>query len=158
VGKHGRVRTIPMSTWVKGAIDAWTSAAVFSEGPVLRRVNRGDQVQRDGMSEKSFGNTLQQYGAAEGVPGIEPPGSPEAVIAAARTLLRLEDRFGPPVETEYMRELRRRIAAGRWRVAKVMGEAYVQPPPPTGVTGLCWHKPYYAGVIAPGGTQQKPQP
>lgn len=35
VGKHGRVRTIPMPTWVKGAIDAWTSAAGFSEGPVL---------------------------------------------------------------------------------------------------------------------------
>src|SRR5271170_5321837 len=27
VGKHGRVRTIPMPTWVKSAIDAWTSAA-----------------------------------------------------------------------------------------------------------------------------------
>src|SRR5262252_740748 len=42
VGKHGRVRTIPMPTWVKGAIDAWTSAAEFSAGSVLRRVNRGD--------------------------------------------------------------------------------------------------------------------
>src|SRR6516162_7700360 len=27
VGKHGRVRTVPMPTWVKVAIDAWTSAA-----------------------------------------------------------------------------------------------------------------------------------
>src|SRR6202795_602569 len=26
VGKHRRVRTIPMPTWVKGAIDAWTAA------------------------------------------------------------------------------------------------------------------------------------
>jgi integrase len=26
VGKHGRVRTIPMPTWAKMAIDAWTSA------------------------------------------------------------------------------------------------------------------------------------
>jgi site-specific recombinase XerD len=45
VGKHGRVRTIPMPTWVKGAIDTWTVAAGFSEGPVLRRVSRGDRVQ-----------------------------------------------------------------------------------------------------------------
>jgi site-specific recombinase XerD len=72
IGKHGRVRTIPMPTWVKGAIDAWTSAAVFSEGPVLRRVNRGDQVQRDGMSEKVIWQLLQQYAAAAGVPGIAP--------------------------------------------------------------------------------------
>jgi integrase len=61
-----------MPTWVKGAIDAWTSAAGFTEGPVLRRVNRGDQVQRDGMSEKVVWQLLQQYAAAAGVPGIAP--------------------------------------------------------------------------------------
>jgi site-specific recombinase XerD len=27
VGKHGRVRTIPMPTWAKVAIDAWTAAS-----------------------------------------------------------------------------------------------------------------------------------
>jgi hypothetical protein len=48
--------------------------------------------------------------------------------AMDRRLRRLEDRYGPPVETEYSRELQRRIEAG--------GEAYEQPPPPTGVTGL----------------------
>jgi hypothetical protein len=42
--------------WVKGAIGAWSRAAGFSEGPVLRRVNRGDQVQVAGMSEKLSGN------------------------------------------------------------------------------------------------------
>jgi site-specific recombinase XerD len=72
VGKHGRVRTIPMPTWVKGAIDSWTSAAGFSEGPVLRRVSRGDQVQGVGLSEKVIWQLLQQYAAAAGVPGIAP--------------------------------------------------------------------------------------
>jgi site-specific recombinase XerD len=60
VGKHARVRTIPMPIWVKGAIDAWTSAAGLSEGPVLRRVNRGDRVQGAGMSEKVVWQLLQQ--------------------------------------------------------------------------------------------------
>ena len=32
-----------------------------------------------------------------------------------RRLRRLEDRFGPPVETEYTRELRRQLAAGGWQ-------------------------------------------
>src|SRR6478752_2014054 len=40
VGKHGRVRTIPMPTWVKVAIDAWTSAADINDGHVFRPVNR----------------------------------------------------------------------------------------------------------------------
>jgi site-specific recombinase XerC len=44
VGKHGRVRTIPMPTWVESAIDAWTSAAGLTEGHVLRPVNRGTRL------------------------------------------------------------------------------------------------------------------
>ena len=68
VGKHGRVRTIPMPTWTKGAVDTWTSAAGFSEGPVLRPVNRGDQVQSAALERE----LLQQYAAAVGVPGIAP--------------------------------------------------------------------------------------
>src|SRR5215467_7081696 len=41
VGKHGRVRTVPMPTWVKVAMDAWTSVAGVSDGNVFRTVNRG---------------------------------------------------------------------------------------------------------------------
>src|ERR1700675_4896960 len=43
VGKHGRLRTIPMPPWVKNAIDAWTSAAGVMDGHLFRPVNRGDQ-------------------------------------------------------------------------------------------------------------------
>jgi integrase len=52
VGKHGRVRTVPMPTWVKGAIDAWTAEAKLSEGHVFRPVNRGDRVSGHRLSEK----------------------------------------------------------------------------------------------------------
>ena len=40
------------------------------------------------------------------------------MIALHRRLARLKDRFGPPVETEYSRELRGRIEAGRQRVVE----------------------------------------
>src|SRR5271168_864685 len=46
-GKHGRVRTAPMPTWVKVAIDAWTSAAAIFDGYVFRPVNRANQVLGD---------------------------------------------------------------------------------------------------------------
>src|SRR5947208_7839277 len=36
VGKHGRVRTAPMPTLVKVAIDAWTSAAAVSDRSLFR--------------------------------------------------------------------------------------------------------------------------
>src|SRR5947199_1850632 len=73
VGKHGRVRTIPMPTWVKVAIDSWTSAAGLVEGHVLRPVNRADQAQGERMSEKVVWQLLQPCATAAGVPGIAPP-------------------------------------------------------------------------------------
>jgi len=70
VGKRGRVRTIPMPAWVKVAVDAWTEAGGVSDGYVLRRVARGDQVRAERMSEKVVWQLLQPYATAAGVPEI----------------------------------------------------------------------------------------
>jgi site-specific recombinase XerD len=51
VGKHGRVRTIPMPTWVKVAVDTWTLPCGITDGHVLRRVSRSDVAHDEGMSE-----------------------------------------------------------------------------------------------------------
>jgi integrase len=72
VGKHGRVRTVPMPTWVKVAVDAWTSAAGAAEGHVFRAVTRGGRVQGSALSEKVVWQLLQGYAVAAGVPGIAP--------------------------------------------------------------------------------------
>jgi integrase len=72
VGKHGRVRTIPMPTWTKNAIDAWTVVAGVTEGHLFRPVNRGDQVCGDRMSEKVVWQMLKTYIAGAGLPDIAP--------------------------------------------------------------------------------------
>ena len=72
VGKHARVRTVPMPTWVKVAIDAWTGAADVAEGHVFRPVNRGDRVGGDRLGEKVVWQMLREYAEAAGVPGIAP--------------------------------------------------------------------------------------
>jgi site-specific recombinase XerD len=72
VGKHGRVRTIPVPTWVKVAVDAWTAAAELTDGHVLRPVCRGDRVLGERMTEKVVWQLLQPYARAAGVPGIAP--------------------------------------------------------------------------------------
>ena len=41
VGKHGRVRTVPMPSWAKTALYDWATAAGIESGPVLRRVDKG---------------------------------------------------------------------------------------------------------------------
>jgi integrase len=40
VGKGGHVRTVPIPTWVKSAVDAWTAAAAIPHGPVFRASTR----------------------------------------------------------------------------------------------------------------------
>jgi site-specific recombinase XerD len=72
VGKHGRVRTVPMPTWVKVAIDSWTTTAGVVDGHVFRAVNRADHAQTAAPSEKVVWQLLQGYAAAAGVPGIAP--------------------------------------------------------------------------------------
>jgi integrase len=72
IGKHGRVRTVPVPTWVKVTTDAWTSAAGIADGYVFRPVNLAGQAQSSGMSEKVVWQLLQPYASAAGVPGIAP--------------------------------------------------------------------------------------
>jgi hypothetical protein len=72
VGKHGRVRTIPMPSWVKNAIDAWAAEAGVTVGHLFRPVNRGDQVSGERMSEKVVWQMLKTYVARAGLPDIAP--------------------------------------------------------------------------------------
>jgi integrase len=72
VGKHGRVRTVPMPTWVKVAVDAWTSAADIADGHVFRAVTRGGRALGTALSEKVVWQLLQGYAAGASVPGIAP--------------------------------------------------------------------------------------
>jgi site-specific recombinase XerD len=72
VGKHRRVRTVPMPAWVKVAIDAWTSAAAVTDGRIFRSVNRADAAQGEALSEKVVWQLLKPYAEVAGVPGIAP--------------------------------------------------------------------------------------
>ena len=72
IGKHGRVRTVPMPTWVKVAIDSWAAPAGIADGPVFRSVNRGGEVRDAALSEKVVWQLIRPYTQAAGVPGIAP--------------------------------------------------------------------------------------
>jgi len=67
VGKHQRVRTVPMPTWVKVAVDAWTRAADLTGGFIFRTIKRGDRIQGDCLSEKAVWQMLKEYADEAGV-------------------------------------------------------------------------------------------
>jgi len=72
LGKHGRVRTVPMPTWVKVAIDVWISRPPIADGFVFRPVSRGGYCCGDRLSDKVIWQMLRRYARDAGVPGIAP--------------------------------------------------------------------------------------
>lgn len=66
-GKHGRVRSVPIASWVKAALDRWTAAAAIEAGCVFRAVNKGDRVAGAGMTPQAIYNTLAVYAEALGL-------------------------------------------------------------------------------------------
>lgn len=54
-GKAGHVRTVPIPTWVKAAVDTWTAAAASTSGPVFRTINKaGCASGETGCHRRSF--------------------------------------------------------------------------------------------------------
>jgi site-specific recombinase XerD len=52
VGKGGRVRTVPVPSWVKAIVDDWVTNAGITSGRVFRCICRAGKVWGEGMSEK----------------------------------------------------------------------------------------------------------
>jgi integrase len=72
VGKAGHVRTVPIPTWVKGAVDAWTEAANIPSGRVFRAINKAGQVWGDGMSPKVLWDVVRAAAARAGIDKLAP--------------------------------------------------------------------------------------
>jgi site-specific recombinase XerD len=51
VGKGGHIRTVPIPSWVKKAIDEWALSAGIREGRIFRAVGRTEKVWGNGISE-----------------------------------------------------------------------------------------------------------
>lgn len=72
IGKRNKVRTVPMPSWAKAAIDAYASAAGLSEGIVLRPVNRGGKMTHGSITEQAIYNMVAEYAERMGFGKIAP--------------------------------------------------------------------------------------
>src|SRR5690242_8180403 len=61
-GKGNRIRTVPMPSWAKTAVDDWLAVGGFSGGLVLGAVNKGDRITGQGMSAQSIYEVVEAYG------------------------------------------------------------------------------------------------
>ena len=61
VGKGNRVRTVPIASWVKVAIDQWTETANIKEGRLFRSINRHDKLSGDSMTSQAIQDVVKLY-------------------------------------------------------------------------------------------------
>lgn len=62
VGKGNRVRSIPIPSWVKQAIDEWTAAAALDgDGRVFRPIHKGGYLTGDGMTAQSIREAVTEH-------------------------------------------------------------------------------------------------
>jgi len=68
VGKHDRIRTVPVPGWCKAAIDVWTAAAHLNAGHVFRPLNKGGCVIGDVLTPGTVFHMVRSYGTHVGLP------------------------------------------------------------------------------------------
>jgi integrase len=72
VGKRKRVRTVPLPTPAKLAIDEWLSAAGIHSGPLFRCLRKGGVVTEEPLSAWSIWDEVVRAAAAAGIEHIGP--------------------------------------------------------------------------------------
>lgn len=91
VGKRDKMRTVPMPSWAKATIDSWTFSAQIDEGFIFRRVNKGDNLMGDGLTEQAIYNVVISYAAKLEKQGIAPHD-------LRRTFAKLAHKGGSPID------------------------------------------------------------
>lgn len=72
VGKRDKMRTVPMPSWAKAAIDSWTFAAGIDVGFIFRRVNKGGNLMGEGITAQAIYNIVDGYAEKLEKKGIAP--------------------------------------------------------------------------------------
>lgn len=68
IGKHGRIRTVPMPAWAKAAIDDWAQAAGISSGTVFRGTTKGGlRVIGQSLTAQGILRCVQKYADEIGI-------------------------------------------------------------------------------------------
>lgn len=71
-GKGNRLRTVPMPSWTKVAIDQWAAEAQLASGHVFRPMNNRYELIGDTLLPQNIMEAVLKYGKRIGVPTLAP--------------------------------------------------------------------------------------
>jgi integrase len=72
LGKGNRMRTVPMPSWTKVAIDQWAVAASLTSGRVFRAMNNRHELTAEVLLPQNIMEAVMRYGNQIGVPKLAP--------------------------------------------------------------------------------------
>ena len=71
-GKAGHIRTVPIPSWVKLAIDEWKEAAHIAEGALFRSINKIGRVWGTGITPKVLWEVVHAAATRAGIEKLAP--------------------------------------------------------------------------------------
>lgn len=69
-GKGNRVRSVPIPSWVKLAIDEWTNTAGTTSGLVFQSIHKGGFIKHESMTPQAIRDVVKYYGEEIGLPEL----------------------------------------------------------------------------------------
>jgi len=72
IGKAGHIRTVPIPSWVKAAIDGWKEASGIQDGALFRSINKVGRVWGDGMTPKVIWQVVRKAAAQARIEKLAP--------------------------------------------------------------------------------------
>jgi integrase len=72
IGKGRRVRTVPMPSWTKHAIDAWIAVSGIDSGFVFRRMDKSGRIIGESVTVRGIFQVVNAAGVRIGVPHLAP--------------------------------------------------------------------------------------
>jgi integrase len=72
LGKAGHIRTVPIPSWVKVAIDEWKEAGCITEGALFRSINKTGQVWGIGMTPMVLWEVVRAAARRDGIEKLAP--------------------------------------------------------------------------------------
>ncbi len=70
IGKGNRVRSVPIPSWVKLAIDEWANAAGISTGRIFQAVHKGGFLKHEYLTPQAIRDVVKEYGVQIGKPEL----------------------------------------------------------------------------------------
>jgi len=66
IGKHNRIRTVPVPGWVRLRLEQWLTAATITTGPVFRGIDKADRIVGESLTPQAIYEVTKTYGYRTG--------------------------------------------------------------------------------------------